>query len=83
MDIDFSGLWSWTVPLWGLFLLVLFLVGVLNTPVIIEGIMPSITPAAAAVASAAGAAVATGAGAAAIPIHTGGARNNKRVRFAN
>jgi hypothetical protein len=38
MDIDFSGLWSWTVPLWGLFILVLFLVGVLNTPVVIEEI---------------------------------------------
>lgn len=39
-DIDFSGLWSWTLPLWGLFLLVLFLVGVLNAPIIIEGIAP-------------------------------------------
>lgn len=38
MEIDFSGLWSWTVPLWSLFLLVLFLVGVLNAPVILEGI---------------------------------------------
>ncbi len=47
MDMDFSGLWSWTVPLWGLFALVLFLVGVLNTPVVIEGIMPSVAPAAA------------------------------------
>ncbi len=37
-DIDFSGLWSWTLPLWALFLLVLFLVGVLNAPIIIEGI---------------------------------------------
>jgi hypothetical protein len=40
MDIDFSGLWSWTLPLWGLFILVLFLVGVLNSPVIIEEILP-------------------------------------------
>ncbi len=55
MDMDFSGLWSWTVPLWGLFALVLFLVGVLNTPVVIEGIMPSVAPAAAATVMAGGA----------------------------
>lgn len=78
MDMDFSGLWSWTVPLWALFALVLFLVGVLNTPVVLEGILPSITPAAAAVASATGSAVATSGG---IPMF-GGARK-KRVRFAN
>lgn len=47
MDMDFSGLWSWTLPLWALFALVLFLVGVLNTPVVLEGIMPSVAPAAA------------------------------------
>jgi hypothetical protein len=41
MEIDFSGLWAWTIPLWSLFLLVLFLVGVLNEPVIIEGILPA------------------------------------------
>jgi hypothetical protein len=44
MDIDFSGLWSWTLPLWALFLLVLFLVGVLNAPIIIQGIMPAVVP---------------------------------------
>lgn len=82
MDIDFSGLWSWTVPLWALFLLVLFLVGVLNTPVIIEGIMPSIAPATVAAVSAVGTVAAT-VGGAPITTHTGGARSNKRVRFAN
>ena len=38
MEIDFSSLWSWTVPLWGLFLLILFLGGVLTQPVILEGV---------------------------------------------
>ena len=40
-DIDFSGLWSWSLPLWGLFILVLFLVGVLRAPIVLEGIMPA------------------------------------------
>lgn len=38
MDLDLSALWSWTVPLWGLFVLVLFLGGVLVAPTILEGI---------------------------------------------
>jgi hypothetical protein len=38
MDLDFSSLWSWTIPLWGLFLIVLFLGGVLMGPVVIRGI---------------------------------------------
>lgn len=67
MDMDFSGLWSWTVPLWALFALVLFLVGVLNTPVILEGMLPSVASPAIAVPAAA--------------TLTGGARK-KRVRFA-
>lgn len=29
MELDISSLWSWVMPLWGLFLLVLFLGGVL------------------------------------------------------
>lgn len=29
-DVDFSSLWSWTVPLWGIALLVLFLGGVMT-----------------------------------------------------
>jgi len=35
-----SSLWSWTVPLWGLFVIVLFLGGVLTDTVILEGIAP-------------------------------------------
>jgi hypothetical protein len=38
MDIDFSSLWSWTIPLWGLFLIVMFLGGVLTEPVVLQGI---------------------------------------------
>ena len=38
MDLDLSALWSWTVPLWGLFVLVLFLGGVLVAPTILEGL---------------------------------------------
>ena len=38
MDLDTSSLWSWTVPLWGLFLIVLFLGGVLQESVVLEGI---------------------------------------------
>lgn len=51
-DIDFSGLWSWTLPLWALFLLVLFLVGVLNAPIILEGIAPVAAAAVSATAAA-------------------------------
>lgn len=40
MDLDTSSLWSWTVPLWGLFVIVLFLGGVLTDTVIIEGVSP-------------------------------------------
>jgi hypothetical protein len=32
MDLDISSLWSWTLPLWGLFVIVLFLGGVLREP---------------------------------------------------
>jgi len=31
-ELDFSSVWSWTVPLWGLFVLVLFLGGVIADP---------------------------------------------------
>ena len=41
MDMDFSSLWSWTLPLWGLFLIVLFLGGVLTETVVLQGLMPS------------------------------------------
>ena len=46
MDIDFSSLWSWTIPLWGLFLIVMFLGGVLTEPVVLQGISIMPTPSA-------------------------------------
>jgi hypothetical protein len=79
-DIDFSGLWSWSLPLWGLFVLVLFLVGVLRAPIILEGIMPSGVSAAAPVVAVA-AAAANAIGGAGGP-QSGGSRRNRRVRFA-
>lgn len=42
MDLDTSSLWSWTMPLWGLFLIVLFLGGVLKESVVLEGIGPQL-----------------------------------------
>jgi len=30
MEIDFSAIWSWTLPLWGLAVLILFLGGALT-----------------------------------------------------
>lgn len=45
MDLDLSALWSWTVPLWGLFVLVLFLGGVLVAPTILEGMPAAATTA--------------------------------------
>lgn len=42
MDLDFSSLWTWTLPLWGLFVIVLFLGGVLTDTVVLEGILPSV-----------------------------------------
>lgn len=36
-DLDFSSVWSWTVPLWGMFVLVLFLGGVLANPPALMG----------------------------------------------
>lgn len=38
MDLDLGGLWSWTVPLWGLFAIVFFLGGVLTSPVKIASV---------------------------------------------
>lgn len=38
MDLDLGGLWSWTVPLWGLFVIVFFLGGVLTAPVKISSV---------------------------------------------
>ena len=38
MDLDLSSLWSWTVPLWGLFLVVMFLGGVLMETTVLQGL---------------------------------------------
>jgi hypothetical protein len=38
MDLDLSSLWSWTIPLWGLFVIVLFLGGVLTQETVLEGL---------------------------------------------
>jgi len=43
MDLDFSSLWSWTLPLWGLFIIVFFLGGVLTESVVLQGLAPSPT----------------------------------------
>jgi hypothetical protein len=32
MELDISSIWSWTLPLWGLIVIILFLVGVLTEP---------------------------------------------------
>jgi hypothetical protein len=32
LDLDLSSVWMWTLPLWGLFLLVFYLGGVLTVP---------------------------------------------------
>jgi hypothetical protein len=40
MDLDIGGLWSWTLPLWGLFVLVFFLGGVITSPISISGLGP-------------------------------------------
>lgn len=42
MDLDFSSLWSWTLPLWGLFIIVFFLGGVLTESVVLQGLAPSL-----------------------------------------
>jgi hypothetical protein len=34
MDLDLSSLWSWTLPIWSLILLVFFLVGVQTQEVV-------------------------------------------------
>lgn len=43
MDLDIGGLWSWTLPLWGLFVLVFFLGGVITSPISISGLEPLTT----------------------------------------
>ena len=44
-DLDLSSLWNWTIPLWALFLIILFLCGILGQQVVLqslEGIMPAL-----------------------------------------
>ena len=36
MDLDISSLWSWTLPLWGLVLIILFLGGVVTHPPVMQ-----------------------------------------------
>ncbi len=50
MEMDMTGLWSWTVPLWGLGALVFFLAAILMSPTEILTRMPG-TPAALAPAT--------------------------------
>jgi hypothetical protein len=74
MELDLSSLWSWTIPLWGLFLIVLFLAGVLAEGAVLKQLNPSLFATAVAAVPAAPAAP---------PVHSGGARNSKRhVRFS-
>jgi len=76
MELDLSSLWSWTIPLWGLFLIVLFLAGVLAEGAVLKQLNPSLFPAAAAPAAAAAAAT--------VPAAQGGGarKSNRHVRFS-
>ncbi len=38
MDLDISSLWSWTIPLWGLFVIVFFLGGVLTQETVLDAL---------------------------------------------
>jgi hypothetical protein len=44
MDLDLGGLWSWTVPLWGLFAIVFFLGGILTSPVTLPSLDRVLSP---------------------------------------
>jgi len=37
-ELDLSSLWSWTIPLWSLFLILLFLVGVAGLPIELQAV---------------------------------------------
>lgn len=37
-DLDMGSLWTWTVPLWGLLVIVVFLLGILSESVILESL---------------------------------------------
>jgi len=62
-ELDFSSLWSWTIPLWSLFLIVLFLAGLLGKTVTLRAIpgLPFAAPSASSAASAASSASASSA----------------------
>jgi hypothetical protein len=74
MEIDFGSLWTWTLPLWGLFVIILFLGGVIMKPVILEGIGTAVLPIAVVAAAAEEEASAGMVG--------GGKKKGKSVRFA-
>jgi hypothetical protein len=38
MDLDISSLWSWTIPLWGLFVIVFFLGGILTQETVLDAL---------------------------------------------
>jgi hypothetical protein len=41
MDLDLTGLWTWTAPLWGLAALVFFLAAIMLTPADILTVTPT------------------------------------------
>jgi hypothetical protein len=45
-DLDLSSLWSWTVPLWGIFIIVVFLGGVLMKAPVVQSSVAAVTVAA-------------------------------------
>ena len=47
-EMDLGSLWTWTVPLWGVFVLVLFLAGVIMEPQVLQGIRNARMPRASA-----------------------------------
>ena len=46
-ELDLGSIWTWTVPLWGLLVIVVFLVGVLSESVIFQA-LPANNPVAVA-----------------------------------
>lgn len=44
MEMDLTGLWTWTVPLWGLGLMVFVLAAILTSPAEIITRIPGYTP---------------------------------------
>jgi hypothetical protein len=52
-ELDLGSIWTWTVPLWGLLVIVVFLVGVLSESVILQA-LPVNNPVAVAAAVLAG-----------------------------